>query len=116
VAEGEEEPMAIEGIRRGKIVSIEELRARRRSTERTEQPDPARAETTAEADRDRLMKELRAAVDSLPDVRDEKVIEAKLRVSSGYYEREDVRREILRSLLASLLPRPERASEPDARE
>ncbi len=104
--------MAIEGIGRLKIVPIDELRARRETGQSATSPPadkaPASDQPTlaglSESDRDRLLKALKAGLDALPDVRCEKIIEAKLRISSGYYERDDIRREVLRSLLASLLP------------
>lgn len=54
-----------------------------------------------------LLHQYKEETRDLPEVRAEKVIEAKLRLSSGYYEREDVKREILRAVLANLQARGE---------
>jgi len=67
---------------------------------------PAAAASDDSRTREELIEEVKADLEALPDVRREKVIEARLRISRGYYDREDVRREILRSVLADLLPRP----------
>lgn len=55
-------------------------------------------------DRERLLARLRADLEKLPEVRSDKVIEAKQRISSGYYDNDAVRREILRSILESIIP------------
>jgi hypothetical protein len=112
--------MGVEGIGSRKIVSIEELRAWRAARARDalqhapgeggpapedggEAADAAPVDPGAE--RARLLEEFRRATEHLPEVRREKVIEARLRVSTGYYDREDVRRAILRAVLRDLLPR-----------
>jgi len=122
--------MAVEGIGEGKIVPIEVLRQRRapraggaapgagpESAEGAERPDRA-GKTLSAGERRALMAELRAEMKDLPEVRRDKVIEAKLRISTGYYNREEVRREILRSLVSSFLPEaekePARSSDPSA--
>ncbi len=115
---------------RGKIVSIEVLRrlAARRSGSSADSgqapsphplPDDARLEDAirrleeglrnapafGSREREQLLARLRDDIDKLPDVRSDKVIEAKLRISSGYYDSDEVRREILRSILESIIPR-----------
>jgi hypothetical protein len=122
--QGEEDAMSLEGIGRGKIVPIEWLqRVHRADEERTAKAEtkasrsvpaePVAPNTVEKAadeasslsrveERDRLMADLKAELSNLPDVRKDKVIEAKLRISTGYYNQEEVRRQILRSLLDTL--------------
>jgi hypothetical protein len=121
---GEEEKMGIEGVGNGKVIPIEWLRALRCAAP-ADAPSPGRSggaadstglreeETAADSvgGRERLAAELARELEKLPDVRREKVLEAKLRISTGYYDREDVRREILRSLLASILPPREQSKD-----
>jgi hypothetical protein len=110
--------MGIEGIGGGKIIDIKELQgrgqargaARSRASERTGEVSndgksaagPAKAPTGDE--RARLLAAAKDSLNELPAVREDKVIEAKLRISTGYYDNETVRKEVLRSLLASILP------------
>jgi hypothetical protein len=126
--------MAVEGIGRGQIVPIELLRLRAAAQEQADgktsrapgsgggdEAKPARgdaaetlraaeAQRAAEArphsaeERARLVDRFKSDTADLPDVRRDKVIEAKLRISTGYYNRDEVRREVLRSVLANLLP------------
>lgn len=63
-------------------------------------------------ERERLLDSFKSETADLPDVRRDKVIEAKIRISTGYYNRDEVRREVLRSVLANLLPTRPSASSP----
>jgi hypothetical protein len=65
-----------------------------------------RSRPLSKRDREHLLAEFRTWSESAPQSRAEKVIEAKVRISRGHYDREDVRREVLRSVLRELLPRP----------
>jgi hypothetical protein len=123
--------MALEGIGRDKIVSIEQLRQLRAAeaqkgkarpagpaaeeTQDAAAPAPSEVRPSAE-ERDRIMRELKADMEELPDVRRDKVIEAKLRISTGYYNSDEIRREVLRSFLSSLLPKEAVPPEPPAPE
>lgn len=64
-------------------------------------------EAGASPERSALLEQYEQETRGLPDVRSDKVIEAKLRLSTGYYDSENVRREILRAVLADLLARGE---------
>ncbi len=129
---------------RGRIVSIDLLRrlAARRSAASPDSPQAApehplpddnlledairrleegisRAPYFGSRRRKELLARLRADIEKLPDVRPDRVIEAKLRISSGYYDNDEVRREILRSILESIIPphileepRPDPADDP----
>jgi hypothetical protein len=83
-----------------KVVSIEELRELRRRRETEGNPAPKAPRSEGEADeRARLMTELREALDDLPDVRMDKVIEARQRIATGYYDKDRVRLDILTALI-----------------
>ena len=114
--------MAVERIGNGKIVPIELLRQQRaeaaggkKSAQEAgrgrETASPASGRTT-DSDRTRLMAEVKSDLDELPDVRRDKVIEAKLRISSGYYDRAEIRKQILQSVLGSILGPGPSAVEP----
>lgn len=60
-------------------------------------------EPSAPVDRAGLMAEIKSDLEELPDVRKDKVIEAKLRISTGYYDRPEVKKRILQSFLGSIL-------------
>ena len=96
--------MAIDGVRPDKIVSIEQLRRQRRPASSTgrREAEAADPKPLTPEDRNRLLMDLKAEWDGLPEVRDDKVIEAKLRISTGFYDQEEIRRRILRSVLDSL--------------
>ena len=126
--------MAVEGVGRGNIIPIETLRLQHAARERDAaaaslttgsgagdgaspiQGDAAVAQGTAEARRAvearprsaeeqaRLVDRFKSETADLPEVRRDKVIEAKVRISTGYYNSDEVRREVLRSVLANLLP------------
>ncbi len=124
----QEDTMAVEGVGRGNIVPIETLRLQHAARERDEAAalrtpgagvgnganlvngDAAEAQRAAEArprsaeERARLVDRFKSETADLPEVRRDKVIEAKVRISTGYYNRDEVRREVLRSVLANLLP------------
>jgi hypothetical protein len=85
--------MAIEGLGKEKIVPIETLRQLRATRAARE------AEKTSSASSSQA-----AGPEDPAAVRRDKVLEAKQRITSGYYDRPEVRREILRSLLSSMLP------------
>ncbi len=125
--------MGVEGVGgadRGKIVSIGALRSRRAAAESAGDPGapPASEEPrtedarsdAAKSDRSeserpdpkKLMAAYREFAESLPEVRADKVIDAKLRISTGYYESDEVRRGVLRSILCALLPPSARPDEP----
>jgi hypothetical protein len=108
--------MGVEGLGSNRnIIPIETLRANRaKSREQTARTadSTSQAQESEAYDRDRLADELKSKLAELPDVRQDKVIEAKLRISSHYYDKEEVRREILRSVLQSLLPKKS-SPEPD---
>jgi hypothetical protein len=124
----QEENMAVEGIGRDNVVPIETLRRlhaeRVQAEASSRRPSPVNgADENAAAARDaeearraaearprsaeeqaRLVDRFKSETADLPEVRRDKVIEAKLRISTGYYNRDDVRREVLRSVLTNLLP------------
>jgi hypothetical protein len=134
--------MAIEGVGRGNIVPIEALRLKHAARERGEaaalrtpgadvtdganpvKGDATEAKRAAEAqratearprnaqERARLVDRFKSETADLPEVRRDKVIEAKVRISTGYYNRDEVRREVLRSILSNLLPPPSSAGPP----
>jgi hypothetical protein len=129
---GQEDNMAVEGVGRGNIVPIEALRLQHAAREREKAAlrtpgveagdganpvdgDAAEAKRAAEArprsaeERARLVDRFKSETADLPEVRRDKVIEAKVRISTGYYNRDEVRREVLRSVLANLLPPPSSA-------
>jgi hypothetical protein len=54
---------------------------------------------SAADERARLMAEMREALDDLPDVRMDKVIEARQRIATGFYDKDRVRLDILTALL-----------------
>ncbi len=62
-------------------------------------PDPAE-----------LLARYQTETSDLPDVRADKVIEAKLKISSGYYNSDAVRRQVILSVLKDLLPASPQAS------
>jgi hypothetical protein len=94
--------MAIEGIGKEKIVSIETLRQLRatRAAREAEKTFPAASNQAA-------------GPEDAAAVRRDKVLEAKQRITSGYYDRPEVRREILRSFLSSMLPPPSGDTKPE---
>lgn len=123
--------MALEGIGADKVVPIETLRAGKRERARIESgrppaktdadsgvhvpseaipPAPVELSPEAEAalERERQLREVRADIESLPDVRTEKVIEARIKISKGFYERPDVQAEIARRFLSepAVPPKP----------
>lgn len=95
-----------------KIVSIESLRARRDESGPRNAADStngiessltagsaATDEAMSESERDRLIEELRSELVELPDVRLDKVIEARTKIARGYYDSERVRLDILGAML-----------------
>lgn len=111
--------MGVEAIGRGKIVPIEWLRKvhEDRSAQakgKVQEPAPPASPDPVEdaspdpllslspEDRLRILAEFKSELSDPPDVRPDKVIEAKLRISTGYYNRDEIRREVLRSLLESM--------------
>lgn len=76
-----------------KVVSIDELRARR--SQRT----PEKADSR---DLDRVIEDLKRELEQLPDVREEKVIQAKLRMSTGFYGDDQVKLRVIESMLEAL--------------
>jgi len=108
----EERGMGLDGVGRGKIIPIEWLRTLAQGktagpTASSGQTPPGAADPaapTAPADDPALLSEIKQGLADLPDVRQEKVDEAKLRISSGYYNRPEIRKEILRSVLQDFLP------------
>lgn len=112
--------MAVQGVGGGKIVSIDSLRARQKA--RAAQVDErAQAASASESpsdgaqvpdesvslspaahrarDEQRLREEAKRLLDSLPEIRRDKVIEAKLRISTGHYGREEILAETMRRIL-----------------
>jgi hypothetical protein len=89
-----------------KIVSIESLRAQRDAARNADGTDGSASQ---EIDRDALVAQLRAEQGDLPDVRLEKIVEAKLRHTRGYYDSDQVRLDILGALFEE-----ERANPPAA--
>lgn len=85
---------------RSKIVPIESLRRRDEAGRAGEAP--AVPPPTAEPSRERLLEQWKAALADLPEVRREKVIDAKIRISTGYYESDEVRLQILESMLGAM--------------
>jgi len=136
----QEDFMAVENVGRGNIVPIETLRLKRVARERdeaaalrtphaeavdgvkpvngdmTDVQRAAGAQGASEArprsaeDRARLVDRFKSETADLPEVRRDKVIEAKVRISTGYYNSDEVRREVLRSVLANILPPPSSAN------
>ena len=53
----------------------------------------------SESERDRLLEELRSELGDLPDVRLDKVIEARSKIARGYYDSERIRLDILGAML-----------------
>jgi hypothetical protein len=132
----QEDRMAVEGIGRGNVIPIETLRrmheARGKGDAAPPRPSGVDGEAGAsrppeegsavqradeggrlvearpqtEDERARLIDRYKSETADLPEVRRDKVIEAKLRISTGYYNRDEVRREVLHSVLANLLPPP----------
>ncbi len=110
--------MSVDGIGREKIVSIEMLRRLRAAAAAPDANGSATAGSSraegvprgggplSAQERRRLLTQFKSETAELPEVRSEKVIAAKLRLSTGYYNRPEVRRELLRSVLADLLPPP----------
>ena len=89
-----------------KVVSIDALRARRdeaalRASTGTAPRDdsPSPDEPMSESERDRLLEELRSELGDLPDVRLDKVIEARSKIARGYYDSERIRLDILGAML-----------------
>jgi hypothetical protein len=114
--------MGIDGVGNGKVIPFARLQENHRAKPAETEPDPRGGSDAAASEhaqtegtgsfaslspeaRERLLAELKDELNTLPDVRQDKVIEAKLRISTGYYEREEIRREILRSVLQSLRSR-----------
>jgi hypothetical protein len=60
---------------------------------------PASSEAISESERNEILDELRSELGDLPDVRLEKVIEARSRIARGYYDSERVRLDILGAML-----------------
>ncbi len=136
--------MTVEGVGRGNVVPIELLRRNRAQREQRQAaagpaadgqagddsgsaaanasgldrtadvPHPDATAPSPALERARLLDRYRAETAGLPDVRRDKVIEAKLRISTGYYNRDDIRREVLRSVLEQLLPAQPPAEGPSA--
>jgi hypothetical protein len=128
--------MAVESAGRGNIIPIETLRLKRAARERSEEAalralDPGMAnganpenghaaedQPAAEArprsaeERARLVDRFKSETADLPEVRRDKVIEAKVRISTGYYNRDEIRREVLHSVLANLVSPPSMANPP----
>jgi len=105
-----------------KVVSIESLRARREEAslrevaarEAGKDRSPSAEEPMSEAERDRLLEELRSELIDLPDVRLDKVIEARARIARGYYDSERVLLDTLEAMLEEergpMHPAPDPAS------
>lgn len=101
--------MSVPQVGGGKIVSIETLRRRAESARTTpatpHEPEAPPAtlelspEAQAELERDQSIARVRSELETISDVRDEKVIEARLRLSTGYYDRPEIRAQIARSFL-----------------
>jgi hypothetical protein len=128
--------MAIDSVGREKIVPIETLRRLRAARELGEEAakralgpgipsdaDPANGHEAedrpgAEArprnaeERARLFDRFKSETADLPEIRRDKVIEAKVRISTGYYNRDEVRRDVLHSILANLVSSPPSADPP----
>jgi hypothetical protein len=126
----QEGEMAVDGIGRSKIIAIEQLRRMHAARAQEEASAPgakragaadstgpgtgeaaaahraAEARPQTEQEKARLVDQFKSETADLPDVRRDKVIEAKLRISSGYYNRDEIRKEILRSVLANIAPPP----------
>ena len=66
--------------------------------------DPFRITLAADEspDLDRLRRELIEETGQNPEVRTDKVVEAKIRISTGFYDSEEVRLRILESMLGEL--------------
>ena len=115
--------MAEDGRNREKIVSIDLLRARQtrrlhpgplESSHATSLPEPPPSPRSGpenfaslEAnERAELLREMRAELAELPDIRADKVIEAKLRISSGHYDREEWKQDLAKLLLRAMRRSP----------
>jgi hypothetical protein len=125
-----EDTMAVESVGRGNIVPIETLRLKRAAREQSEEAarraldsgmgnganpvhgpaagdqPAAEARPRSAEERARLIDRFKSETADLPEVRRDKVIEAKVRISTGYYNRAEIRREVLHSILASLVSPP----------
>lgn len=103
--------MAVPRIGGGKIVSIDTLRAQAKEKRSAQGAEPtssvneeaATLELSPEArallDREQTIARLKSDLVDLPDVRAEKVIEARIRLSTGFYDRPEVRAEVARAFL-----------------
>ncbi len=106
--------MSVPLVGGGKIVSIETLRQKAlkrgqgasdaaKPTDREPEAPPATLELSplaqAELERDQSIARVRSDLAELPDVRSEKVIEARLRLSTGYYDKPEIRARIALSFL-----------------
>ena len=107
----EEEERGVEGVERGKIIPIEWLRALQSSKPQDAKPAVTGADATDKAS---LLEEAKQELNELPDVRQEKIDEAKLRISTGYYDSPEVKKEILRSVLQNFLPVSRDPEDPNA--
>lgn len=124
--------MGVNQVGNGKIVSIDTLRSRAAAQRRlaeagreSAQPHGPDAESQgahdtlqlsdqakALLDREQMMAGLRSELKDLPDVRVDKVIEARLRLTSGYYDRPEVKEEIARAFLSDFRPPKDAPVEP----
>jgi len=91
--------MAVEKTGRPKIVSIESLRAK------------ADAKEAARAPRADSPEPLASPESETPEIRSEKVLEARRRLSEGFYDRPEVRLDTLRALLGE--PREDDGGRPE---
>lgn len=115
--------MAEDGRNCEKIVPIDLLRARRTRRLTAVPPEAPHAASPPEPspspeggpegfasleanDRAELLREMRAELAELPDVRADKVIEAKLRISSGHYDREESKLDLAKLLFRAMRRSP----------
>ena len=98
--------MGIEGVGQAKIIPIEWLRALAGTKAKDSPPaaSDAGAASPAPTDPSKLLEDYNRETSQLPEVRQDKIDEARLRISTGYYNRPEVKREILRSVLREFLP------------
>lgn len=109
--------MAVEKAGRPKIVSIESLRAKADAKAKTD----ARANATANARAEAKARPNAPRADSpappapseseSPEIRNEKVLEVRRRLSEGFYDRPEVRLDTLRALLGE--PREDDGRRPE---
>ena len=128
--------MAVKSAGRGKIVPIETLRLKRAAREQSEEaalraldpgmgndanpvdghatgdPPAVEARPRSAEERARLVDRFKSETAELPEVRRDKVIEAKVRISTGYYDRDEIRREVVHSVLENLVSPPPSADPP----